>query len=217
MTADQGIYHFAEGDSVDVAWQEAYYVWLQDRMGVELSRRLEYFKYRDRAHMRWATDRETNGWADVGTYRFHTIWPTDNHEAVHALVSAELTPAPPLVNEGIAVAHRIFPADEIFEARWNGTALDDWARTFRSEGRIPPLEELLRGPDFFRFDTEMTYPMAGSFVKSVIEAHGYGPIRAFFRASTFEDSPSAFRASFQDAFGETLDAAWARWLERLGS
>ncbi|HSR41505.1 MAG TPA: hypothetical protein VLL48_05030, partial [Longimicrobiales bacterium] len=40
VVTDEGIYHFAAGDSVDVEWQDRYYVWLQDRMGVRLSRRL---------------------------------------------------------------------------------------------------------------------------------------------------------------------------------
>jgi len=211
----RGVYRMAPGDSVDVPFQEAYYAWLQERLGVPATRPFEYFKYRSRAHMRAVTGRETNGWAERGGYRLHSIWPIDNHEAVHALISGELGLAPPLLNEGAAVAHQTFPHWGIFEARWSGTPLDELAARYRREGRIPALGDLLRGPDFFRHDTGLTYPMAGSFVKSVIERHGYADLRAFFRASAFEDAPDRFRANFRDAFGEELDEAWEVWLARL--
>ena len=40
--------------------------------------------------MQALTGRSTNGFAEPGTTRFHTIWPTDNHEVVHTIVILHL-------------------------------------------------------------------------------------------------------------------------------
>src|SRR5262245_55997879 len=85
-TSEHYVVHFAPGDSVDTAWQDRYYEWLVPALQVQSTTRLEYNKYRDRAHLKALTGKETNGFAEPGTARFHTIWPTDNHEGVHTLV-----------------------------------------------------------------------------------------------------------------------------------
>lgn len=215
LESAHGVYYHAPGDHVDVAAQEAYYEWLLPRVGLEPDEPLVFFKYRDRAHMRALTGEDANGWAEIGTYRFHSIWGWDNHECVHALVSATLGLAPALVNEGFAVAHQTLPVLGITEPDWGGTHIDTLAARFEREGSIPSLETLLRSRDFFQHDTEITYPMAGSFVKSLVERHGYEPLKALFRSSGFEDGPAELRADFREAFGEEIEEAWSLWKSGL--
>ena len=87
--------------------------------------------YRDRAHLRALTGRYTNGFAEPGTTRFHTIWQIDNHEGVHTLVILQIGHPPALFNEGVAVAHQTEPAQSILTPRWNGTDLHVLARQDR--------------------------------------------------------------------------------------
>ena len=121
------VYLHAAGDAVDPLWQERYYDWLIGQLGVDPGQKLEYRKYRDRAHLRALTGRNTNGFAEPGTIRFHTIWPIDNHEGVHTIVILRLGHPPALFNEGIAVAHQAILVSDVFEVRWNGQRLDDLA------------------------------------------------------------------------------------------
>ncbi len=213
--SSHGVYYMADGDQVDIEWQETYYAWLFDRFGVEPPGPLVYFKYRDREHMEEVTGRVTNGFAEIGNLRFHSIWPTDNHECVHALLSATIGLAPALFNEGVAVAHQTNPPRGIMEPRWSGTAIDEIAAQRKQEGAIPPLTELLDNPDFRRYSDQLTYPLAGSFVKHLIERDGYGPLKAVFELSEFRDPPDRLRAVFQTVYDQSLEAAWEEWLASL--
>lgn len=209
---EHGIYYHAPGDGIDLEAQEEYYVWLFERMGLQPSQPLVYFKYRNRAHMEEVTGRaETNGWAEIGTYRFHTIWEIDNHESVHALVSSEWNAAPALMNEGIAVAHQALPHLGITDPGWSGTPIDTLAARAIRKGSLPPVEELLESADFRRYETSFIYPVAGSFVKWVVERHGYGAVESYFRSSTLDDSAARLRSTFRAAFGEEITEAWDGW------
>lgn len=218
LESGHGIYFHAPGDAVDTTFQEGYYRWLFGRLGVEPEEKLVFHKYRDIDHMERMTGDRTNGWAEIGNYRFHTIWELDNHESVHALVNSEWGLAPALLNEGVAVAHQYLSDRGYDFPQWSGTHVDTLAVRWKRSGDIPALETLLTSRDFFmKHDAGMTYPLAGSFTTSVIERHGYGKLEAFFRSSTFEDGADACRVHFREAFGEEIEVAWERWLKGLGA
>lgn len=216
LESAHGVYFHAPGDHVDVVAQEAYYEWLFERFDLEPPEPLVFFKYRDRAHMKEVTGEDTNGWAEIGTYRFHSIWEWDNHESVHALVTALWGHPPALMNEGLAMAHQTLPVLGRLEPQWSGTHVDTLAARFRRQDRIPPLETLLTSVDFFQYDTEMTYPLSGSFVCFVLGRHGYERMKAFVGSSDFYDGAAEFRADFRQAFGEDIDDVWDAWLSGLG-
>jgi hypothetical protein len=205
------VYYSAPGDGVDVAWQEGYYDWVTAALQIEPGGKLEYRKYRDRAHLERVTGRSTNGFAEPGTPRFHTIWPRDNHEMVHVLVILGLGHPPALFNEGVAVAHQMIPAEGVFYAQWNRRNVHQIAAEFIAAGRLPPLAQLLESRDFFRFDQEMTYPVAGSFVRFLIDRYGLAPFKSYLHGRSFDDGAAQTRAAFEAAYGRTLDTAWAEW------
>jgi hypothetical protein len=121
----------------------------------------------------------TSGFAEPGTRRFHSIWPVDNHEGVHTLVILQLGHPPALFNEGVAVAHQTNPAQNVLTPRWNGTDLHVLARQYDAAGRLPSLGSLLPTSEFFDFDTNVTYPCAGSFVRYLIDTRGLAAFRVF--------------------------------------
>ena len=213
-------FHSAAGDSVDVEWQEAFHAWVSAELEITEPRRLEYFKYRDRAHLASITGRSTNGFAEPGTLRFHTIWPIDNHEGVHTLVLLHLGHPPALFNEGVAVAHQTDPFAGDLVARWSGQDIHDLARTFLRQRRIPALTALLRSPDFFSHSDAITYPTAGSFVRWLLDRYGLGAFRALLAGASFDDPAETTRQRFQTAYGMPLEdawTAWQSWLEMEGS
>jgi hypothetical protein len=201
----------APGDSVDVAWQDAYYEWLLGALQLQPTAPLEYNKYLDRAHLRALTGRDTNGFAEPGTTRFHTIWPIDNHEGVHTVVILQVGWPPALFNEGIAVAHQTDPAQGSLTPRWNGTDLHVLARQYDAAGRLPPLASLLRSTDFFTVDANVTYPCAGSFVRYLIDTYGLAPLKAFFASAGFNDVPSVTESRFLAAYGRSVTSVWDEW------
>ena len=209
------IYLSSEGDAVDATWQETYHAWLLDQLDVNPGK-VEYRKYRDRAHLRTVTGRNTNGFAEPGTARFHTIWPRDNHEVVHTVVMLTLGHPPALFNEGIAVALSTDPAAGVLEPRWNGRDLDDIAAERLRAGEIPALDRVLESRRFFDVGEETMYPLAGSFVHYLIQNHGWPGIKAYMGASDFDDSAARTRAAFLAVYGFSVDEAWSAWRASIG-
>lgn len=205
------VYYSAPGDAADPAWQEGYYDWVTAALQLNPGQKLEYHKYRNRAHLERMTGRGTNGFAEPGTRRFHTIWPRDNHEMVHVLVILELGHPPALFNEGVAVAHQMIPDEGVLYAQWNRRNVHAISAEYVAAGRVPPLAQLLESPDFFRFDEALTYPVAGSFVRFLIDRYGLERFRSYLRGRSFDDGAEQTRAAFQAAYGRTLDTAWAEW------
>jgi hypothetical protein len=202
-------YHRAAGDAIDTTWQEAYYAWVVPALGVQPTARLDYSKYRDRAHLEAVTGKVTNGFAEPGTMRFHTIWPIDNHEGVHALVTAYIGHPPALFNEGVAVAHQTDPLRGQLDPRWNGTDIDVLARQYLLAGKVPALSRLLESTDFFDFDTNVTYPVAGSLVRYLLSRFGIARFKGFIAKVEFSDRASRLVSIFGQEYGVALDAVWS--------
>jgi hypothetical protein len=208
------VYLHAPGDAVHPVMQEQYHEWVVAQLGVD-PEPLEYRKYRDRAHMRAVTGRNTNGFAEPGTIRFHTIWPFDNHESVHSLVTMHLGHPPALFNEGIAVAHQALFIGNEFVLRWNGRHPDEIAAERLRAGQIPALDQVLESPRFFDFDENLMYPLSGSFVRFLITRYGRTPLASYFANSNFNHSATQTRTAFRAAYGISVDDAWAAWRAAL--
>jgi hypothetical protein len=211
------VVHLSAGDRVDTAWQDAYYAWIVGALQLQPGPRLDYHKYRDRAHLRALTGRDTNGFAEPGTTRFHTIWSIDNHEGVHTLVILQIGHPPALFNEGVAVAHQTDPVQGILTPRWNGTDLHVLARQYDAAGRLPALSSLLRSQDFFNVDANVMYPCAGSFVRYLIDTHGLARLKQYFGAAAFDDAASVTESRFLAAYGSSLSSVWNEWLTWIRS
>lgn len=205
-------YRLAEGDYIDTVWQEKYHRWLLDTLDITLNEKLVYNKYRDRNHLKQHTGRTTNGFAEAGTPTFHTIWHADNHESVHSVVTLTIGHPPALFNEGIAVAHQadygLYPE---FEPRWNGRDFHALSKGYRNSD-LPQLESLIESSSFFEFDTNMTYPVAGSFTRYLIDTRGIERLKEFISDSDFYQPMPTTKSRFLEVYGLSLDEAWNEWL-----
>lgn len=216
MESEHFIYHFSEGDYIDTTWQEQYYDWLIDTLDIELDSKLIYYKYKTRKHLKTITGRETNGFAEIGTFKFHTIWKIDNHESVHTIVTQIIGHPPALFNEGIAVAHQTdyfkYPN---FIPSWNGEDFDQLSRDYKINNDIPPLENLIESKSFFDYNTNMTYPIAGSFVRYLIDNYGLQKMKGFISTSDFYDKKDITRNNLEEIYDISLDEIWDEWLNYI--
>lgn len=219
MSSASFVYHWSDDDQApDSAYQERHLAWVRERLGVDPTRRLEYFKYRDTEQLERITGHHLGtGFAEVGTYRFHTIWPKDNHEYVHALVIAEVGLSPAFFNEGIAVAHHgaSISGDFDGEPLWNGGPVGERVQALNAAGNLPALDDLLESADFAEIDGDITYPVVGSFVRYLLDESGPDPLLALIASCPWDASAATVRARFAEAYGESIDAAWSRWLGSL--
>lgn len=206
-----GIYLFAQGDAVDTVFQETYYVWLFNQLGVTPSEPLEYHKYLNVKHLESITGRITDGYTETGTLTFHTIWGADNHQSVHAVLSTLVGHPPAIINEGIATALQIDPLHGDFVPRWHGSPLDDVARFSIQGGDLPLLDDLLVSADFFNYDRDVVFPAAGSFVHFLLDDYGYQPLLDLVAQADYNDTAADLRATYEAILGEAIDSSWTRW------
>jgi len=210
---------FAEpGDAVDTDWQEVYNAWALARLGLQPARKVEYRKYVSRDAMgRYTGNFNTNGFAEPADWRFHTIWPRDNHEIVH-VYTAPLGRPSDFFNEGIAVAFQTDPAAGVFAARFNGQDVHEACRSYLAAGQLPlPLSNYVTTTPFRNIpDQVMSYRVAGSFVRFLIERQGMTAVLDFFRqAGGRDESISAIRARTEAVFRRSLEELEADWLAIL--
>lgn len=210
------VFHVPPGDAVDTRWQETYVAWLIGRLAFDLDRKIHYHKYADRGEIERATGMaNTNAFASPPTWSIHTIDRRDAHETVHVIAYHALGEAPSLFGEGVAVACQTDPAAGDLESRWSGESVHAIARRARRAGEIPALDEILEHAGFRTFETSFIYPLAGSFVRFLLDERGLAPLRAYFGRSDWTDPAAETRAAFRAAYGEPIDAAWDRWLAFL--
>lgn len=210
-------YQFSEGDGVDAARQEAFHEWAVAELGIDVTRRLQYRKYRDREHLRRVTGNLADGFAQPPDFIAHSIRRFDAHEAIHVYTGLVGRPSD-FFNEGIAVAMSVDPLDNRFVSFWGNIPIDIIARDLLRAGQLPSLPDgVITSEVFRRGNDQVTYPVSGSFVSYLLRAHGMPPIHAFFRSSTRDDSVATIQARFAAAFGVSLASAEGGWRAFLGT
>lgn len=213
-------YHWAPGDEpVDTAWQERHLAWSSSKLEVQPSKPIEYRKYRDPAHLDAATghDRGT-GFAEPESYRFHSVWTRDRHEYIHVLFNAAYGTPPPLFSEGVAVAHHGASLSGAFDGNpiWNEESVHGIALRLLNAGELPPAGRLASSDGFYDYPGDLTYPVAGSFVRHLIDTRGVGLFKAFVqRTDGPGDSLDQVRQDLQAVYGASLQELWDEWLAFL--
>jgi hypothetical protein len=198
-------YYYLAGDSVDMDLQEAFNAWAVQRLGVTVTRKVEYRKYTSRAVMGTYTGRSnTNGFAEPESFTIHTLWSYDNHEVVHLYTSLIGRPSD-FFNGGIAVSLQTVPGRNDFVARFNGEVLHDACRAYLRTGVLPlPIARYVTSEGFRSIgDSVMSYRYAGSFVLFLTDRFGLPAILTFFRLSGNgrDDSLAVIQSRFQSVFG----------------
>lgn len=211
-------YHYAPGDTVDSAWQETYHQWATARLGVQLPRKIGYYKYRSRQEMGDYTGTyNTNAYADPVRLEIHTLWSTDNHEVVHLFMST-FGQDPALFAEGVAVAFQTDPTKGTFDSVFNGEEVHHAARRYLQSGELVlPLDRIIETKGFRAIsDSTLVYREAGSFVRFLIDMYGLDRFLALYRSATGpDDAADTVKRHFQSAMGLTFEEAESAWLSML--
>lgn len=216
-TATMRVYH-EPGDTVDADWQETFNAWALARLGLVPPQKIEYRKYQSRAAMgRYTGNANTNGYAEPEQWRFHTIWPRDNHEIIHIYTAMVGRPSD-FFNEGIAVAFQTDPAAGTFDAVFNEAEVHAACRAYLRAGQLPlPVADYATTSPFRNIqDSVLSYRYAGSFVRYLLDRYGVPAVLDFFRdAGGRDESLATIRARAQRVFGRSFDEIEADWLAML--
>ncbi|MFB0565764.1 MAG: hypothetical protein ACETWK_08815 [Candidatus Aminicenantaceae bacterium] len=212
LETENFIFHYVPGDYVRPEWQEAYHAWATSQLGVTCWKKIDYYKYRDRDHMRQQTGiGYTNAYAISYNLTIHTIWPIDNHECVHCYTYL-IGRASAFFGEGIAVAFSTNPYNNDYTAYWWGEPVHYWAKKFKDEGTLLALDDILTSYNFGNYDSTITYPESGSFVRFMIDNYGIDKMISIFKTGSSEDILQEVKQKFKSIYGFSTEDAEEEWL-----
>ena len=116
-----------------------------------------------------------------------------------------------MLTEGLAVAFQTNPIANDFVPRWSGTFVHDLARTFRTDGRLVPIDQMLQSSQFRSQDLNVVYPEAGSFARFLIDAYGLATFKDLYRQVTSNDVAATVAARFASVYGKSVGELEAEW------
>lgn len=209
------VFH-SEGDAVDLDRQDAFFDWLTLQFGFSAPGRIQFFKYRDRQHMKRMTGLELTGFAPGYSLNLHSVKPLDTHETVHLFTDSALGVAIPFLIEGLAVAYSIDdPLSPAPRPVWGDRHIHEVARQIVLGNDLPSLDSMLDAFGWLGLTSNgnsyPAYPVAGSFVRFLIDEHQMADLVQFFRESWVLDPVTETEAKFAAAFGVSLSDEWSRW------
>jgi hypothetical protein len=194
--------HFAfysRGARVEAEKSEKFLGTVEKLLGTKLEGQATYYAYRTPEEVEAATGSLAQGVTFTRQREIHSAHGFHAHEIVH-LLAGQMGDPGAFFHEGLAVALGN-------KGRWNGADVDTIAkRTARGLGIRRLIDQ------FSSIDAQIAFPVAGSFVRSLIRSQGMEKVSGFFKAC-----PQARdrEVAFERTFGVSIEQAAADWVENL--
>lgn len=190
---------FGGRQKADVKRTDAFLARMEQALVQPLAAPITYYTYERPEDIAAQTGVYAYGLTRVGDSVVHSTTTYHPHELVHAVAGGLGDPGR-FFHEGLAVAL----GDE---GRWGGRPVDALARR---QAATVDRKQLVKS--FDSLPSDVAYPVAGSFVKHLIDRDGLPKLIEFFRAcprgANVDDAfQRTYGRSFQAAFGEWQQAA----------
>ena len=179
----------------DVKRTDAFLARMEKTLAQPLAAPISYYTYERPEDIAAQTGVYAYGLTRVGDSIVHSTTTYHPHELVHAVAGGLGDPGR-FWHEGLAVAL----GDE---GRWDGRPVDALART--QAARVDR-KQLVKS--FDSLPADVAYPVAGAFVKHLIDRDGLPKLIEFFRAC-----PKGVNvdAAFLRTYGRSFQAAFGEW------
>lgn len=205
------IFHFRPNSIAEeeigyiAAVQEAGYQRILGILGETTGPTIGYYLYESLADKARITGVKGSGIAEAALGEVHVVYGNDRkvtglHEDCHVLAQQLWGGSRlPFLVEGLAV---------YCDGHWLSAPVDRWVSVLSKRGDLIPLQGLLQ-PDLFEsYPDLLTYPVAGSFVKFLIEKFGIEDFRTFYLSAR----PASIREDFEKIYPLSLEEAERGWL-----
>jgi hypothetical protein len=190
---------YSRGAKVEAEKSEKFLETVEKMLGTEMKGQAAYYAYRTPEEVEAATGTMAQGVTFSKQREIHSAHGFHAHEIVH-LVAGQMGDPGAFFHEGLAVALGN-------EGRWNGTCVDKLAK---KTAKSLSLQKVI--DQFQTVDTQISFPVAGSFVRSLIKTHGMEKVSDFFKSCTKAQNREA---AFQKTFGVSIAQAAADWTATL--
>lgn len=185
---------FGSRQKADVKRTDAFLARMEQTLVQPLAAPITYYTHERPEDIAAQTGVYAYGLTRVGDSVVHSTTTYHPHELVHAVAGGLGDPGR-FFHEGLAVAL----GDE---GRWGGRAVDALARAAATVDRKRLIDS------FDSLPADVAYPLAGSFVKHLIDRDGMPRLIELFRACP---KRADLEAAFLRTYGRSLEDAFAEW------
>ena len=192
---------FGGRQKADVKRTDAFLAQMEKTLTQPLAAPISYYTHERPEDIAAQTGVYAYGLTRVGDSVVHSTTTYHPHELVHAVAGGLGDPGR-FFHEGLAVAL----GDE---GRWDGRAVDALVGALAA---TVDRKQLVKS--FDSLPSAVAYPVAGSFVKHLIDREGLPKLIAFFRAC-----PKGVNvdAAFLRTYGRSFQAAFAQWQQEMAA
>lgn len=223
LTSDHFDYHFAAGDTIrpeEARINDRAYEIIREGLETDFSRRIEFNKFFDADHIARLTGTRTGGGFVVNGRIFHTR-ALDPHEITHVIAIEELGRPSDFFDEGLAVNFgglRVTDGEvTLFPSAQRNFDVDREVLSIFAGRRFDgSIRDILTSSAFDELDFEVSYPIAGSFVKFLLRTRGLDALKTFFARSRAGAGQASIEAELLTAFGAPAGTLEGEWRAALG-
>lgn len=128
----------------------------------------------------YGDDTPINGFAVWGENKVYAVYNNDTkcigpHEDAHLISFIINAPISDFIVEGLAM---------YFDEKWWEQANNTWASYYKNNDDNISIFKLFDNNEFFKYNCELTYPIAGSFTKFLIETFGISKYLELYKIKT---------------------------------
>jgi hypothetical protein len=192
---------FGGRQKADVKRTDAFLARMEKTLAQPLAAPISYYTYERPEDIAAQTGVYAFGLTRVGDSVVHSTTTYHPHELVHAVAGGLGDPGR-FFHEGLAVAL----GDE---GRWDGRAVEALAR---ARAATTDLKRLVKS--FDSLPADIAYPVAGAFVKHLIDRDGLPKLLEFFRACPRGVNVDA---AFLRTYGRSFQAAFGVWQQQVAA
>ena len=193
----------AEMDKI-ITFQESAYVRIRDMIGW-VDRPVNIYLYESLEDKQEQLGIWGNGHSVPVSFSTHSVYAEDikaigGHETTHVIAHHTLAASfVPLLSEGLAVY--LSGPEDSFKPEHSKVL------SFLDNGNFIPLAQLADNMSFWQIDSAITYPLAGSFVKFLIEEYGITKFTQLYRETQPDNVPEKLEEIYNLSIPE-LEALW---------
>ena len=194
-----------------ISFQESAYVRIRDLIGW-VDQPINIYLYDSLEDKEGQLGIGGNGYAVPPSFSTHSIYSEDGkaiggHETTHVIASHTLRHSfVPLLSEGLAVY--LSNPEGSFKPEHSST------KFFLENGGFIPLAQLIDNMSFWQLDATISYPLAGSFVKFLIEEYGMTKFTQLYREMESDNGYEKLEEIYELPLPK-LEEAWIETVEEF--
>ena len=190
--------------------QETCYKQIADFLDIRSDITITYYFYPDRKIKDDLTGNDGNGHTVWKKHQIHALYNNNvkcigSHEDTHIL-SLPYGRSVKLFREGMA---------EYLSKKWHGKLHDYWVKTFYQKKNLPVLEKIVDDRLWDEIDDMITYPIAGSFTKYLINKIGKEKYLKLYKKINSINNPELNKKIIHMLTGQKLTDLQEDWIKKV--